>query len=362
VRILLATDSFRPEAGGPALSVSRLALELARGGGQVGLWAPDGSARTSELVQDVDNLTRLGGTVAAALEGGPDLVHDNGIWRYHHHRLASLCHRRRIPRIVSVRGMLEPWALAFKRSKKLLAWAAYQRRDLCRAAWLHATAEQEAEHISRVATGVRVSVIANGTDLPDVAPPARAALSDTRTALFLSRVHPKKGLPMLLEAWACVRIGGWRLLIAGPSELGHGTEVAALISRLGLDGSVSLLGPRYGADKDALFRSADLFVLPSYSENFGMVVAEALAHGVPVLTTTATPWSTLRDRSCGWWVDPTPRAIEEALRGALRTPAEELRAMGRRGRRLIASHYGWQSVGAAFLDLYEATLRSEAQP
>jgi glycosyltransferase involved in cell wall biosynthesis len=355
MRILLTTESFRPEAGGPAVSVSRLALELAHNGAEVGLWSPDGSALTSDLVQSATGLTRLGRSLAAALDPVPDIVHDNGIWRYYHHRVARLCHRGHIPRIVSVRGMLEPWALAQRRPKKMLAWAAYQRRDLERAAWLHATAPQEAAHVSRFAAGAPVATIANGVDLPD-AKPDRPASPHQRTALFLSRIHPKKGLPMLLEAWARLRVGGWRLLIVGPSERGHGADVEALVARLGLRDSVSLLGPRYGPEKDALLRSADLFVLPSHSENFGMAVAEALAHGVPVLTTTGTPWKVLAERACGWCVDPTPRAIEAALRRALHASAGELREMGRRGRRLIASDFGWASVGADFMALYEDTL------
>jgi glycosyltransferase involved in cell wall biosynthesis len=111
-----------------------------------------------------------------------------------------------------------------------------------------------------------------------------------RVALFLSRLHPLKGLEMLIDAWAEIPHAGWQLLVVGTDEAGHEAEIKARVERRGLAGAVTFGGPRYGDEKVAVMQAADLFVLPTHSENFGIVVAEALACGVPVITTKGAPW------------------------------------------------------------------------
>jgi glycosyltransferase involved in cell wall biosynthesis len=113
------------------------------------------------------------------------------------------------------------------------------------------------------------------------------------------------------------------------------------------------VGPVYGPAKQSAFFDADLFVLPSHSESFGMVVAEALAHGVPVLTTTGTPWSVLPERGCGWWVDATTDGITEGLRQATSQEPETLRGMGERGREFMAAEFAWEEVAKRFVCLYQ---------
>src|SRR5262249_11505939 len=135
-----------------------------------------------------------------------------------------------------------------------------------------------------------------------------------KTALFLGRIHPKKGLPMLIEAWGQVRPRGWKLQIAGPDEAGHRREVGRAGMATRLTDVVQFLGPVEPWAKEAVYFGADLFVLPTYSESFGMAVAEALAHGLAVLTTTGAPWPALAKEGCGWQVEPTVEDITEALR------------------------------------------------
>jgi glycosyltransferase involved in cell wall biosynthesis len=356
VRVLLTVASLRPNYGGPAFSVSQLARALAGQGAQVALWAPDGSAETSELVLPTDKVTRLGGNEADAmtfLEGG-GVLHDNGIWLAHNHRLARLAKTRSVPRIVSTRGMLEPWARNHKRFKKDLAWLAYQKRDLATAAALHATAQAEGGNLVRQAIGPPVEIISNGIDSVPSRP--RAPVGELKTALFVGRLYPVKGLPMLVEAWSRSRPEGWRLQIAGPDEAGHRAEVEAVIARYSLQDQVSFLGPVAGDAKQAAYFDADLFVLPSHSESFGMAVGEALAHGLPVLTTKAAPWPMLPHRGCGWWVNADVDGLASGLSVATALSRENLFEAGAKGRALITEAFSWSASAKAFLGLYEKVL------
>jgi glycosyltransferase involved in cell wall biosynthesis len=161
---------------------------------------------------------------------------------------------------------------------------------------------------------------------------------------------------MLIEAWARVQPDGWQLKIAGPDEAEHKAEVEHAVLVAGLSEVVSFVGPVYGPAKQSAFFNADLVVLPSHSESFGMVVAEALAHGVPVLTTTGTPWSVLPERGCGWWVGATADGIAEGLRHATSQDPEALREMGERGRELVAAEFGWEQVAKRFIGIYQDLL------
>jgi glycosyltransferase involved in cell wall biosynthesis len=354
VKVLLTGTSLRLAYGGPAYSVSRLATALAETGIEVGLWAPDRSAPAVQLFPADAPVRRLSGSEVEALDafGGADVLHDNGIWLPHNHRLAALAARRGIPRVVSPRGMLEPWAMNHRRWKKYIAWQLYQRRDLRRAACHHATAETEAEHVRQLGLDVPIRIIPNGVDVPE--PRAIPGANDgRRVALYLGRIHPKKGLPMLIDAWARVRPAGWQLKIVGPEEAGHRAALENATATIGLREAISFAGPVDGEAKRSMFFDADLFILPTYSENFGITVAEALAHGLPVLTTTGAPWPMLPERGCGWWVDATVDGIAAGLRQATSQDSETLAAMGARGRTWVAAEFGWARVAKEFVTMYD---------
>jgi glycosyltransferase involved in cell wall biosynthesis len=362
LKVFLAGTSLLRAYGGPALSVSQLAVALTRAGVEVGIWTPDQSVQSSDLLSTEFAVRRLVGTEVEALHafGQPDLIHDNGIWLPHNHRLARLSLRQRVPRIVSTRGMLEPWALNHKKWKKRGAWYLYQYRDLRSAQYHHATAEMEAQNLQHLRLGVPIRVIHNGIEMPKPDPLVMGPRRNQRTALFLGRIHPIKGLPMLIEAWAMVRPLGWSLKIAGPDENGHRDEVAKRVSAYDLSDVISFTGALDSQQRQSAFYEASLFVLPSHSESFGMVVAEALAHNVPVLTTTATPWSMLPERGCGWWVKPTVQQIADGLRRATSNDLEVLRAMGEKGSKFVAEKFAWDAIAKRFIVLYQEVITGAA--
>ena len=369
MKVLLTVASLWPDYGGPAFSVSRLAIALGNAGVKVGVWAADQSAAVTPLLPSGSPVQRVTGAETEALDRFEhiDILHDNGIWLRHNHRLAVFAERRGIPRVVSTRGMLEPWALRHKGFKKYVAWKLYQRRDLRRASCHHTTAEAEAQNLQRLSLAVPISIVSNGMDVADETPATfsssdqRPTTASRRTALFLGRIYPIKGLPMLVQAWSSVRPKGWHLRIAGPDEAGHRKHVENAVLAAGLTDSVSFTGPVAPQMKGSLFSEVDLFILPSYSESFGMVVAEALAHGLPVLTTKGTPWASLPKNGCGWWVEPTADGIGSALHAATSLDRNTLRSMGANGRALVATHFAWRNVASRFISLYESVLASSGR-
>lgn len=365
MKILIVATSFRPEHGGPARSASGLINELVGNGLEVTAWAPDGSAVGSEFLPPRENLTLLDCSLNRLCQLVPsfDLVHDNALWLPHNHALAVTCRRRGIRRLVTTHGLLAPWALRYRRIKKWVAWNLYQRADLMSADALHATSREEARDIARLDLAVPVHVVANGlhvtASLEAAEDTVRSPRNDAakcsrskRTACFLGRIHPVKGLPMLIDAWQRLRPTDWQLMIAGPDEGGHQASLQSQIDRYGLSDRISFLGQIDEAGKQQLFADSEIFILPSLSESFAIVLAEAAAAGLPLLTTTAAPWPQIDEQGFGWRVEPTNQDVFSAIKEACDTDPATLAAMGRRARAFVGANYDWPQIAAQMLEVY----------
>jgi glycosyltransferase involved in cell wall biosynthesis len=357
---------------GPAYAVSRLSCSLSEldVGVQVHTLMPvprqsNGCRVVGYRLSPV--LRRLG--ISSDMRRGlgaidADILHNHGVWMMPNIYAGTVARKRGLPLVFSPYGMFSEWALAFSRYRKQVAWWCLgQRRAVAATACFHATCESEAADIRRLGFCQPIAVIPYGNDLPDLGSTAAPADRERRTILFLSRIHPKKGLPVLLRAWQRLerQFPDWDLVVAGPDERGHLAEVQNLAGELALE-RVSFPGPAYGTYKQALYRRADLFVLPTHSENFGIVVAEALASGVPVITTTGTPWQELQRRDCGWWIELSERTLAEALEAAMNLPDEQRRAMGRRGRRWIERSFAWPEIAAEMKSVYQWLLGGGTPP
>ncbi len=285
----------------------------------------------------------------------PDLVHLHGLWKYPSLAVWRWARQTNRPLIISPHGMLEPWALHQSKTQKLVANLLYQRACLQIAKCIRATSAQELTSIRQAGFRNPVALVPNGVELPHLPPRPNPepTIAKRRRVLFLSRIHPKKGLLNLVEAWSTLRPRHWELLIVGPVEVGHLAEVQRAVASHALQDSVSFGGPVWGESRNAVYQSADLFVLPSFSENFGLVIAEALANGLPVITTHATPWRELSEHHCGWWSDVGIAPLIESLKEAFAMSAAELRQMGNRGRKLIESQYAWEPLGLQMAAVYE---------
>ncbi len=388
MKVLMSIAGLDPEFGGPSRSVPALAEALARAGVGVELFAcesaagqgtprlPDASLVSTHLLPFTDRTShwsaRSNGFFSALKDraGEADtIIHDNGLWLPSNHAVVAAAQALMRPLLLSPRGMLTPWAMQYRGLKKQMAWWLYQRRDLRRASMLHATSQAEAEGFRRSGFRQPIAVVPNGVELPPLSAFQRFSVSTfpgppraVRTALFLSRIHPVKGLVHLIEAWAKLKPEGWRVVVAGDDADGHRAELELLIRQRQLTGQFEFVGPVHGETKAKLYQSADLFLLPSHTENFGIAIAEALGAGLPVITTWGTPWEELETRRCGWWVEIGAEPLADALQQAVQMSDAERREMGQRGRRLVEEKYTWPAAAQKMSAVYRWMLESGSRP
>ncbi len=350
MRLLHVVPSYYPAVryGGPIRSVHGLCRALARRGHDVHVYTTnvDGagvSAVPTDRPVDLDGVLvhyfpvtaprRLyrSPAMARALRaavGGFDAVHLHSVFLWPTWAAARAARRARVPYLVSPRGMLVADLIAAKNRWVKTAWIRLiERRTLAEAAAIHVTAELEARELRALGLPLApLRCIANGLDLPDVpdVPGVRAdgggALDAEPYALFLGRVSWKKGLDRLIEAWKLVP--DLRLVIAGPDEGGHRRALEGLIAAYGLSARVQFIGAVEDADKWALYRDAMFFVLPSYSENFGNAVAEAMVMGCPVVVTPETGIAAEVARvGAGIVTSNEPTSLARVLRQLIAEPA-----------------------------------------
>ncbi|MFZ2360456.1 MAG: glycosyltransferase [Anaerolineae bacterium] len=301
-----------------------------------------------------------------------DVVHQHGIWTACSHVSNTLRRVHDTPIVVAPHGSLQKLALKRSPWKKRFALLAYERENLREAACLHATAEAEVSEFRDYGLSNPIAVISNGISETWLASRGDGARfrqkncipPDRRLLLFLSRITPIKGLPVLLEALDRVRddFSNWFLVIAGNDEFGHLQEVESLAKELNLLDLVKFTGPLDDQTKRDAFSASDTFILPSYSEGAPMVVLESLGAGVPVITTKGTPWRSLVDWNAGWWVDISVDGIVQALQTMLSLSRDQLQVMGQRGLDLVRSQYLWSSQGQKAIDLYGWLLGRQARP
>jgi glycosyltransferase involved in cell wall biosynthesis len=372
MKVLQIVASINAEASGPSQSVPGLCQALAQRHVDVTLHvlgpADQRVGATFELQahRSLPILRRLGFSplMRRALgrdAGSANILHNHGLWMMPNVYPAWAVRGTRCQIVVSPRGTLSGWALARSAWKKRIFWRTLQSETITKAVCLHATAEAEYDEIRRFGLTAPVAVIPNGIDIPPVA--RSAPRSDKRKLLFLGRVHPVKGVDHLLRAWRNVQeqFGDWELHIVGPDEGGHGRLMQDLSRQLGAE-RVLFAGPLYGDEKSQMYRAADLLVLPSRSENFGNVVAEALAHGVPAIVSKAAPWEALTQLGCGWWHDIGEGPLTEALRTALALSPTKLRGMGSCGRAFAERDLSWSRIGEMMHLTYQWVLGGGTAP
>ncbi|MFC1652367.1 glycosyltransferase [Planctomycetota bacterium] len=300
------------------------------------------------------------------------VLHQHVIWTALSRLAAVLKGCNETANVITLHGALERWCLQKSWWKKRIALALYEKNNLNDASCLHAVGENEIGDCRDFGLTNPIAVIPNGVSKCWLNSRGDAEAfrelynipRNKRVILFLSRITPKKGLPMLLEAIRELgkNFNDWQLLIAGVDEFGHQAEIIKLITNMAQEKRVSLIGPLYGQQKRDAFSAAELFVLPSHSEGAPIAILEALAAKVPVLTTKASPWQELESEGCGWWSDISAGAIAELLKEAIDCSSEHLKCMGSRGWELVNKKYTWNKSAKMTIQLYEWLLGRNDQP
>lgn len=375
MKILHTIAGLWEGTGGPVASVTSLCLRLAARGHDVTLLTGAGPLHSAvlDLQPRVRVRTESLGPYAvghwsrtfraACLEEASraDLVHDHGVWLHTNWSSIRMAGRARRPVVRSPRGMLSPWALRRSRWLKLLLWNMTERRLFDQASLVHLTSDLEEYELRRLGIRARTVVIPNGLDLDGEFAASRIAEARTagipevvgrRVVLFLSRIHPKKGLDLLCRVWAGLPPHlPVLLLVAGPGDEAYVAELRRWLAEQA-GPPAQYVGPVTGDRKLALLSSAWLMALPSRSENYGMVVAEALACGTPVLTTTEMPWAEVEAAGCGWVIAPQADHLARVLHQALGLSSEDHEPMRARARMLIERFHSVDGAVARMEESY----------
>ncbi|HEV8522945.1 MAG TPA: glycosyltransferase [Terriglobales bacterium] len=371
MRVLHVVPSFFPAHayGGPIISVYGLCAELARQGCDVRVLTTDANGLGQVLdvekgrpIELAPNFTvrycrrrwrhSVSPELLRELPGmarWADVIHLTAVYNFPTFPTLASCRISHKPVVWSPRGALQRWQNSRRRRWKA-AWEMACRVLLPGQVALHVTSEQEAAESAPKFPRVRTVVIPNGVAMPDAvdhAPP-----NGTLRLMFLGRIDKKKGIENLLEA--CSRLNGaigrcWELTVAGAGDANYIASLRHLAHERRLGEQVRFVGEMRGEPKARLFASSDIAVFPSHTENFGMVVAEALAHGVPVIATKGTPWGGVEGHGCGLWVDNESGALSAAIERMSQMP---MREMGMRGRDWMAKEFTWSSVAQQMIELY----------
>jgi len=247
--------------------------------------------------------------------------------------------------------------LAHKKWKKKLAWWLYQRRDVKRARCICTSSINEAANVRNLGIDVPIEILPNGIETAGYT--CRQSIASIKKhVLYLGRLHRQKGIDLLIDAWNNIVQSGymndWQLIIVGNGEEAYISSLKQRLSTLNIESSTEIRPPAFGDAKIALYKESALYCLPSYSESFGMSIAEAMSCGVPVITTTNCPWEFLNETKTGWCVELSVENLEKSLREAMSLPAEELFEMGQRASKLISERFDYRSIAKKTKQLYEA--------
>ncbi len=377
MRVVHVVESLSPAWGGVSRAVAGMSAAMVRHGLEVEVittaWKDNGQLWPEGAVVNAFRpgplawwgFARDMGAAIRRATALADIVHLHGLWHYPQVAASRAALRVQRPYLVSPHGMLDGWALGYKRSRKHLYASLVEWRTLRRAAAIHAVSESEATSVRRLHLNPAVVVVPNGIDASEFGHlPARSALSLRYPAfagktilLFLGRLHPIKGLDILAEAFC--RVAKVRddlvLVIAGPDETGERKKIEARLVGGGARGRYVFTGMLRGAERLAALAGAHLFVLPSYSEGLSVAALEAMASGLPVVLSEASDIPGVKEAGAGFVVPPQVGALGLAIRRLVDDP--DLReAMGRRGRHLVLTNYAWDRAAAQMMDVYNGIL------
>lgn len=367
MKICHIVPSLEERHGGPSKSVWRLASALARLGHEVDLLAtrpddataslPEGAARVLQFRRDRPQFMCVSAGLREHLrQKAYAFLHHHALWLrtlHYAHQAARVTGARLV---ISPRGMMSGWSWNHRRWKKWLAGRLVHPGAFAAAHGWHATSPAEADDIRHRGFQQPICVAPNGVESPAAEEIARAhevwtelcpAAAGRPVGLFYSRFHRKKRLLELIDLWIDVAPSEWLLLVAGIPQEYTTADLVSYAARRNAGDRIAVFD---GSDRPPPYSVASLFLLPSHTENFGLVVAEAMAWGVPVLVTDTTPWADAAAQNAGWcvpWKD-----YGDVLRGALAEAPDRLEQRGARARDWVLARYSWEQAARLLAEFY----------
>jgi glycosyltransferase involved in cell wall biosynthesis len=295
-----------------------------------------------------------------------DLVHIHAIFSYPSTVAMAIARIKGVPYIVRPLGQLCNWSLQQSARKKRAYLRLIEQNNLCHSAALHFTSIQEQTEAQALLIDRPSFVLPHGIIIPKPLDNARLLLRqqlhlppDEPIILFLSRLHPKKGLDYLIPALGQLKLERFTFLLAGSGDAAYEVDVSQLITSAGLQPRVRRLGLVAGDFKQLLLQGADLFVLTSHSENFGVAVLEAIAAGLPVVVTSGVALATVvAEKEIGVVTELDVETIAKALMYCLHDP-EASEAMGRRAKEFVYEQYSWETIAQQMKMMYEQILNRQ---
>lgn len=371
MNVYQVVSGLKKESGGPSYTVRKLCEGLAKLGVNVELNTlgdieeePPGLkivAHRHALIEKLGFSPDMKRHLLRSIKSG-DVIHTHGLWMMPNVYPGAVARKTGAKLVMSPRGMLCKWSLGQRKYRKKIFGLLAQKGVIFKVDCMHVTAESEYEDVRNFGFSGPIAVIPNGVDIPEERSCGRGD-GYIKKIIFLGRIHKKKGIEKLLEVWD--RINNlhedWVLEICGPGDGSYVKNIRSSIESME-GGRVSYRPPVYGEEKSRYYQSADLFVLPTESENFGVAVAEALAHGVPVIVTKSAPWPGIEMNECGWWVDNSVDAIEYAMHQAMGLPIRTLKEMGKSGRAWMVKDFGWEGICERMKGTYEWLLSGKEKP
>ena len=300
------------------------------------------------------------------------ILHTHSLWNYPPYCTYRISKKYKLPLVMSIRGNLYDWKIKKSKWKKKIALSLFQKKMFQEASCLHATEKNEIHAIRQLGIKTAIALIPNAIEIDEFEnlPQKEEALrrlglnSEKRYILFMSRIHPNKGLEYLINSFINLtkRYPKWNVLIAGPIyDKKYFKMINAEINK-DIKTKVTYFGMVNGIKRLDLFAASELFVLPTHSENFGMVIGEAMAAKIPVITTKGAPWEILNDTDSGWWVDLNNESIYNTLETAMKKNSDELKKMGERGYKIIKEDYTWEEAAKKMKQVYTWVLGRTKKP
>ncbi len=293
----------------------------------------------------------------------PDIIDIQGVWNSGSIFNLILFFRTRTPFIITPRGMLDDWSIKKSFIKKILYFFLIDRFSIKNAFCLRATSKLEALRLKKLGFKNWIVNVPNGIKIPQLKLKYKRKSKKKYRLLFLSRLTEKKGIEYILQAWKKIYIKhpNWELLICGHDQDNEKSRLMQLAYDLKLQ-RVEWKDPVFGKDKKLMYQSSDIFILPSKSENFGLVVAEALAHGVPVITTKDTPWEDLEKYKCGWHIKLNLKILIKTLKYSFNLSPKKRFLMGQRGRKWVVKAFSEKLVSLRMSRVYRWALKKGPIP